>query len=80
MTKRTTPRRVKAEQWENANGAPWWFIPRTRAAYNSLVEQIVKAIFRADDEPHWNRANLYSYYEKHAVAALRAIGITRPKE
>lgn len=61
-------------------GGASWAIPRTAETYDQMVQQMIKAIFLADDEPHWNRANLHPYYEKHAIFALRAIGITRPKE
>ena len=90
MNKRTTtakpPRRVKAAAVTDTSWGPsWppirrWELPRTAIAYDAMVEQMVQAIFRADDEPHWNRANLHAYYKKHAIAALRAIGIRRPKE
>lgn len=79
--KRTRPRRVKAlDSTISRLRLPVWSLPRTAEAYDAMVEQMVQAIFRADDEPHWNRANLHAYYKKHAVAALRAIGITRPKD
>lgn len=80
------PRRVKAEartwQFRNAfddycGDEPIWSLPRTAAAYDAMVEQMAKA--KARSEGYRYTRFMYGY-QNDAIAALRAIGITRPKE
>lgn len=81
MTKRTTPRRVKALPVTFSRlRLPLWSIPRTRSDYDAMVRQLTVALFRADPEPHWTKNNLDEYYAALAIAALKSIGITRPRE
>lgn len=84
MTKRTRPRRVKAvkdsvvTKW----GEPpqrYWLIPRTAEAYDAMVRQwTISAV-------HTYATKLalvlpFDVAEAMAIAALRSIGITRPKD
>jgi len=76
MSTATKRRKVKAEIIDCAEDAcesfkQWWLLPRTAADYDAMLLQIARALERND----WQAT-----YEKDARAALRAIGITRPKE
>ena len=75
MTKRTTPRRVKAVAlYHWASGKSFFTIPYTRAAYDAAVKQMVTAWMKYhgfDFEPG------PVHYEV-VRAQLRSIGITRP--
>lgn len=64
--------------WDEKEGVyripstPVWFIPRTAAAYDAMVEQMALGICRD--------AGLAGLTRKYAIDALSAIGITRPRD
>ena len=82
-------RKVKASTdlprllWE-----PVWTLPRTAEAYDAMVEQMAKVIYveayrRSFYKPTpWKTLAVFwqNGYRASARAALRAIGITRPKQ
>ncbi len=52
-----------------------WTLPRTAEDYDAMVEQMALGIARC-----WKNSIVDPVWRKEARAALRAIGITRPKE
>lgn len=73
----TKRRKVKAKEWgRELVGYHWMLGPRTAETYDAMAEQIARrtAVYCDDDEKAWGG------YIGYAQAALRAIGITRPKE
>lgn len=62
----------------NGYSGPAWELPATAEAYERMVEQVSKAIWR--DSVFSDNTALRNAYRPAARAALRAIGITPPKK
>lgn len=73
MTKRPTPRRVKAvtlHHW--ASGKSYFTVPRTRADYDAMLVQGSVALYKTEGK-RLSR-------DEVVAAVLRSFGITRPKK
>ncbi len=63
-----------------------WSLPRSASSYNAIVEQMAKSMFIWETKPGWTPAkwedatdHMKLYYLGMAQAALKGVGIKKPK-